>query len=93
MEYKDEMFLYVFLFQDFSKYSMLRKIFLFMVNKETVSFYGVNQCAILSNKKFSFYDNKNENVIIDGKIIEYDELGGNLKCGIIIDQEDIVGNI
>ena len=90
MEYKGEMFIYVFLFQDFSKDSLLRKIFFSFVQDETLSFYDKNQCAILSNKKLSYYDNKTECIMRGDEIVECDELGGDLTCGIIIDDDEIV---
>ena len=82
MKYDKQKYLYVFIFYDISRNTILRKAFFDQIDEnDVICFYDANHCAVLSNNliKSCRYDYESESIISsDNVILDSDDIGGDL---------------
>lgn len=82
LKYDKQKYLYVFIFYDFSRTSVLRSTFFKQISEDdVVCFYDGNHCAVLSNNKITAckYDYESECLISDdNEMLDSDDIGGDL---------------
>ena len=83
LKYNKQKYLYVYIFYDFSRPSILRTTFFKQItDDDLICFYDGNHCAVLSDNKINacLYDYETESIIMNNEILDSDDIGGDLCC-------------